>query len=180
MEEATMTVTELARRCGLSRTAVLYYESAGLLPPPPRTAGNYRRYGERHLDRLTRIRAYRDAGLTLDDIRGLLEAKGGGDASAVLERRLEGIAAEIERLKGHQRSIFQLLKTRQSFRRFKMLTKDKLVGIMRAAGLTDEDMNRFHAEFERSAPAEHQEFLEFLKIPAEEIKQIREWSRKGQ
>lgn len=60
-----------------------------------------------------------------------------------------------------------------------MLTKDKLVSIMRAAGLTDDDMQRFHQEFERSAPAEHQEFLEFLKIPAEEISQIREWSRKG-
>lgn len=60
-----------------------------------------------------------------------------------------------------------------------MLTKDKLVSIMRAAGLTDEDMNKFHAEFERSAPAEHQEFLEFLKIPAGEIGEIREWSRKG-
>jgi hypothetical protein len=60
-----------------------------------------------------------------------------------------------------------------------MLTKDKLVSIMRAAGLTDDDMNKFHVEFERSAPAEHQEFLEFLKIPAEEIGQIRDWSRKG-
>ncbi len=174
-----MTVTELARRCGLSRTAVLYYESEGLLPPPPRTPGNYRRYGEPHLNRLARIRQYRDAGLTLDDIRGLLDARPGNDASAVLERRLSAIASEIDRLRGHQRSILQLIKTRQSFRRFKMLTKDKLVSIMRAAGLTDDDMNRFHQEFESSAPAEHQEFLEFLKIPAADITQIREWSRKG-
>ena len=174
-----MTVTELARRCGLSRTAVLYYESVGLLPSPPRTTGNYRRYGEPHLNRLSLIRQYRDAGLTLDDIRGLLDSRPGSGASAVLERRLAAISAEIERLRGHQRSILQLIKTRQSFRRFKMLTKDKLVSIMRAAGLTDDDMQRFHQEFERSAPAEHQEFLEFLKIPAEEISQIREWSRKG-
>lgn len=174
-----MTVTELARLCGLSRTAVLYYESEGLLPPPPRTSGNYRRYGEPHRERLARIRAYREAGLTLDDIRGLLDAKAAADASAVLERRLAGIAVEIERLRGHQRSILRLLKIRSTFRRFKMLTKDKLVSIMRAAGLTEDDMNRFHAEFERSAPAEHQEFLEFLKIPASEITQIREWSRNG-
>ena len=51
--------------------------------------------------------------------------------------------------------------------------------IMRAAGLSGDDMNRFHQEFERSAPAEHQEFLEFLKIPAAEITQIRDLSRKG-
>jgi hypothetical protein len=34
-------------------------------------------------------------------------------------------------------------------------------------------------EFERSAPEDHQEFLEFLHIPADDIKRIREWSRKG-
>jgi hypothetical protein len=48
---------------------------------------------------------------------------------------------------------------------------------MRAAGLTEEDMQKFHQEFEKSAPAEHQEFLEFLRIPADEIVQIRERSR---
>jgi hypothetical protein len=49
---------------------------------------------------------------------------------------------------------------------------------MRAAGFSEEQMRRWHCEFEKSAPAEHQEFLEFLHIPAEEVKQIREWSAK--
>jgi hypothetical protein len=58
-----------------------------------------------------------------------------------------------------------------------MITKEKWVSIMRASGLTDEDMHRWHAEFERAAPVEHQEFLEFLRIPKEEIRKIREYSR---
>ncbi len=60
-----------------------------------------------------------------------------------------------------------------------MVTKDKWVKVMREAGFTDADMHRWHAQFEKSAPSEHQEFLEFLHIPAEEIRNIREWSRKG-
>ncbi|MGD0616911.1 MAG: MerR family transcriptional regulator, partial [Bryobacteraceae bacterium] len=60
-----------------------------------------------------------------------------------------------------------------------VVTKDKLVSIMRAAGLTETDMHRFHVEFEKSAPQEHQEFLEFLHIPADEVKTIREFSRKS-
>jgi hypothetical protein len=40
-------------------------------------------------------------------------------------------------------------------------------------------MNRWHVEFEKAAPAEHQEFLEFLHIPTDQIAGIREWSRKG-
>jgi hypothetical protein len=38
-------------------------------------------------------------------------------------------------------------------------------------------MRCWHVEFERSAPEEHQEFLEFLHIPGEEIDANREWSR---
>ena len=60
-----------------------------------------------------------------------------------------------------------------------MITKDKWVSIMRATGFTDQDLHRWHAEFERSAPDEHQEFLEFLHILPDEIRGIREWSRKG-
>ncbi len=44
-----MTVSMLARRCGLSRSTLLYYESIGLLRRPPRTTGNYRAYGDADL-----------------------------------------------------------------------------------------------------------------------------------
>ena len=58
-----------------------------------------------------------------------------------------------------------------------MITKEKWVAIMKASGFTEDDMRRWHREFEHSAPAEHQEFLEFLHIPEPEIRSIREWSR---
>jgi DNA-binding transcriptional MerR regulator len=173
-----LTISKLAAHCGLSRTALLYYESIGLLKPAPRTAGNYRAYGPGDLRRLDQIRVYRSAGLKLGDIRALLD-RPEHDAAAVLTRRLAELNAEAERLREQQQAILKLLKKSNSFGRTKMITKDKLVSIMRAAGLTEADMHRFHAEFERSAPQEHQEFLEFLHIPAAEIGQIREGSRKA-
>jgi len=60
-----------------------------------------------------------------------------------------------------------------------MMTKDKWVAVMRRSGFTEDQMHAWHVEFERSAPAEHQEFLEFLRIPTEEIAKIREHSRGG-
>ncbi len=165
-------VTELARACGLSRTAVLYYESLGLLRAAGRTAGNYRAYGERELERLRLICVYRNAGLKLNDIRSLLETSR-GDASAVLKRRLVELDGEIERLRGHQRAIVRLLNQTDRLRRMAMVTKEKWVSVMRAAGFSEEDMRRWHAEFEKSAPREHQEFLEFLHIAPEEIRSIR-------
>ena len=60
-----------------------------------------------------------------------------------------------------------------------MITKQKWVSIMKACGLSEDQMHRWHTEFEHAAPDEHQEFLEFLHIPAAEIKTIRDQSRKG-
>jgi DNA-binding transcriptional MerR regulator len=187
-----LTVTKLARRCGVSRTALLYYESIGLMPPPGRTGGNYRCYSEGDAERLKAIRAYRNAGLSLEDIRAVLKTTGRrgaswskdasrhatGDASSVLKRRLVELDAEIEALRAHQHAILQLLGSR-ALGKADMITKEKWVSIMRSCGFSEEQMHRWHAEFERSAPEEHHEFLEFLHIPPTEIKTIRENSRTG-
>ena len=171
-----LTVTLLARACGLSRGTVLYYESLGLLKPVRRSAGNYRLYGDRDLERLRQVCLYRNAGLKLSDIRSILD-RPHGDAASVLKRRLAELGAEIETLREHQRAIARLLGGANRLRRMRMVTKEKWVEVMRSAGFTDEQMRRWHVEFEKAAPAEHQEFLEFLHIPAEEVQRIRAWSR---
>lgn len=175
-----LTVTKLARRCGVSRTALLYYESIGLMPPPQRSGGNYRYYRESDAERLSAIRAYRNAGLTLDDIRSILKTRshGGNDASEVLKRRLVELDAQINQLRAHQQAIVRLLGNR-ALRKADMITKEKWVTIMKSCGFTEDQMHRWHAEFERSAPEEHQEFLEFLHIPPTEIKTIRQTSRES-
>jgi MerR family transcriptional regulator, thiopeptide resistance regulator len=177
-----LTVTKLARRCGVSRTALLYYESIGLMPPPQRSGGNYRCYSEKDAERLSAIRSYRNAGLTLEDIRVILKTRSReGDASAnasgILNRRLVELDAQISALRGHQQAILRLLGNK-ALRKGEMVTKEKWVSIMKSCGFSEEQMHRWHTEFERSAPEEHQEFLEFLHIPAKEIKAIREQSRK--
>ncbi len=176
-----MTVSALARRCGLTRSTLLYYERRGLLRRPGRLDGNYRVYTAVDLRRLQQICAYRKIGLTLADIAAVLRQPppGARHAAAILERRLTAIDAEIETLRGHQRAILRLLQQPTFRRGAKMITKDKWVAIMRAAGLSEDDMHRWHREFEKAAPAEHEEFLQFLHIPKDEIQAIREWSRKS-
>ncbi len=173
-----LTVTHLARACGLSRSTVLYYETVGLMKPARRSTGNYRIYSEKELQRLRQICVYRGAGLKPGDIRTILEGASDG-ATGVLKRRLAELSGEIDRLRDHQRAIARLLKDTEQLRRFAMVTKEKWVEVMRAAGFTDDDMHRWHAQFEKSAPEEHQEFLEFLHIPAPEVQSIRDWSRKA-
>jgi DNA-binding transcriptional MerR regulator len=171
-----LTVTHLARACGLSRSTVLYYERMGLLKRARRSTGNYRVYGERDLERLRQVCIYRSAGVKLGDICSILDEPK-SDAAGVLQRRLAELEGEIEGLRDHQRAIARLLKDTDQLRRLPMVTKEKWTEIMRGAGFTNDAMQRWHAEFEKSAPQEHQEFLEFLHIPQEEVKSIREWSR---
>lgn len=45
--------------------------------------------------------------------------------------------------------------------------------IFRAIGLDDNDMRRWHREFERRHPQGHQDFLEWLGLPAGRIADIR-------
>ena len=174
-----LTVTQLARQCGLSRSTLLYYESIGLLTKPVRTSGNYRSYSQEDVQRLQQICVYRNVGLTLVDIRSIL-ARPESDASSVLQRRLVELDAEITQRRDHQRAILKLLQNKKSFRRMNVVTKEKWVSIMKSSGFSDSDMHRWHAEFEKSAPIEHQEFLEFLHIPSAEITKIRDWSKKAQ
>ena len=172
-----LTVTQMARACGVSRTTVLYYESLGLLPAAPRSGSNYRIYGEKHLSRLRQICTYRGAGLRLADIRVLVAGDPRpGAAAAVLSRRLNEIGAEVGRLKEHQCAILKLMEHQTQFRGNNM-DKEKWVAIMRGAGFQEDDMRKWHVEFERAAPEDHQVFLEYLKIPSVEIDRIRAWSR---
>ena len=131
-----LTVTKLAKSCNLARSTVLYYESIGLLRPPRRSDGNYRVYASQDLDRLRQICTFRDAGLTLGDIRSLLNAPR-NDAQSVLERRMVDIGQAIERMREHQRAIARLLNSRE-MRKDRMITKEKWTSIMSRAGFSED------------------------------------------
>jgi Cu(I)-responsive transcriptional regulator len=72
MTTETLSIGELARIAGTGIETIRYYERIGLLPPPPRTRGNYRAYRRSHLDRLRFIRRSRELGFSLDAVRDLL------------------------------------------------------------------------------------------------------------
>ena len=60
------------------------------------------------------------------------------------------------------------------------VTVDQWVEMFRAIGLEDEDMHRWHVEFERRHPEGHQGFLEWLQLPEPRIVEIRGRSGSGQ
>ena len=58
-----MNVSEVARRAGITPSAVRFYEETGVLPPAPRRPNGYREYGAEQLARLRLVVALRRLGL---------------------------------------------------------------------------------------------------------------------
>ena len=170
------TVGQLARQFALSRRTLLYYDSIGLLKPSGRSASNYRLYSDADQQRLKSICSYREAGLGLDEIRQVLDGSS-SKVAAILEDRLGALNSEISALREQQRVVVHLLRDRAKLRRARTMDKQSWVSLLRASGLSEADMRRWHVEFERISPEAHRDFLESLGISVEEVRSIRSWSR---
>lgn len=78
MRNGDLKIGEASKRLGMNPRTIRFYESAGLLPPPRRTAHGYASSGQRlfspeDLRRLQFIRQARLLDLSLDQIRELVE-----------------------------------------------------------------------------------------------------------
>ncbi len=67
-----LTVTEVSERSGFAPSALRFYEAEGLIAAL-RTSGNQRRYRRETLRRLAFVKAARNIGLTLDEVRAELD-----------------------------------------------------------------------------------------------------------
>lgn len=105
-----MKIGELAKRTGCEVETIRYYEREGLLPEPPRSDGNYRKYGEHDAERLLFIRHCRSLGMSLEDIRVLqhFQAKPAlacDEINAMLDRHLHQTELQIESLQRLQKQL---------------------------------------------------------------------------
>ena len=68
-----MRIGELAAHSGVTAKTIRFWEAKGLLPDPARTRSGYRDYDSDTLERLDFIRHAQTAGLTLAEIRQVLQ-----------------------------------------------------------------------------------------------------------
>jgi MerR family transcriptional regulator, redox-sensitive transcriptional activator SoxR len=90
LNEAKLTIGEVAHQAGLHASAIRYYEDIGVLPRPERTHG-HRRYTSRVFQQLAFIQLARDAGYTIAEIQTLVS---GFDETAPLGVRWRSLAQQ--------------------------------------------------------------------------------------
>jgi DNA-binding transcriptional MerR regulator len=92
-----MKIGEFADVVGVSIDAIRFYERRGVLRPAPRTAGGYRTFVQRDLNRVRLARQLQTLGLTIDEVVDALAAHEGNGATCTSERwRLEQVEARID------------------------------------------------------------------------------------
>src|SRR5215210_5825494 len=100
MAGTVLKIGEVARLAGVPPKTLRYYEDMGLISPAGRTVSGYRIYGWRELEQIEFVRKAKLMGLSLDEIRGLVEAAEDGIPNKVLQHLddiLERSLAETER-----------------------------------------------------------------------------------
>lgn len=103
-------IGEVARRAGVTRKAIRFYERKRVLPPAQRAANGYRVYGDDAVDMLRFIKQATGLGLTLAEIKDVLVIRGGGrppcshvhqllrDKARELDRKLQDLVEVRKRI----------------------------------------------------------------------------------
>lgn len=165
-------ISQLAGMFDLSRSTLLYYDRIGLLRASENSLAGYRIYTEEDCKRLETICLYRSAGLSLEEIKVILESPDDPDRE-LLEKRLEMIDQQIQELRGRQRLLAGMLKVQATGIQHLGISKEVWVQMLRDAGMDDQSMRKWHEQFEQRAPEEHHRFLLSLGISEKEALKIR-------
>ena len=158
-------IRQLATKYNLTRTALLHYDSIGLLTPSARTEAGYRLYSAEDEKRLQKILLYRSMGMSLDDIQELLKDDESKLANALLIR-LGELNQEIADLKNRQQNIMVMFRKVKNVEEFlKREGNDDHIRLLDGIHPLE-----WHELFEAVSPNLHQEFLEILDLIPEELK----------
>jgi len=172
------TITAFAKRFGLSRSTLLYYDRIGLLKPTGHSEAGYRLYGKEDAERMTRIDTFRKAGLPLKDIQAIMTTAAAGDTlELALEQRLESLNRELAELKAQQHLVLQLLQRRGRNPQHPDVDVVQWVKMLEEAGMDERARQRWHMAFERDAPGAHRAFLHSLGLSKVEVEEVRRLSR---
>jgi len=104
-------ISDIAEKAGITSDAIRYYERLGVLPRASRTTGGFRTYGDDVLPRVRFIQQAQALGLTLKDVKELVENQGRAGSQRcrrvrdLLKSRLADVDARIDEMHAFRRTL---------------------------------------------------------------------------
>ena len=144
---AFYTVTEFAKKAGISARMLRHYDEKGLLKPSGYSEGGYRLYTDEDMAVLQRIVSLRYLNFSLPQIKSVLQMEKGQDIRASLRRQKE----EFEREQEHLRQIIQALDTLEKEEEFEW---QKLSEVMQIVNSEEQVQKRFEDSWRRDRCAD--------------------------
>jgi DNA-binding transcriptional MerR regulator len=104
--DSTLTISDAARKSGISAHTLRYWERAGLIQPVTRNGSGHRRYADEDLDRIRFLTKLRATGMPIRQVRMYAELLNGGDETneerlALLEAHRKAVQARLEETASH-------------------------------------------------------------------------------
>src|SRR5512143_3186276 len=113
MTRADLSSGDLARATGSTVRTIRFYEEEGLLKPAEVSDGGHRRYTEDDLERLRLITDLRELGLSLCEIRAILDLRNGCHNAAEFAMRFQQVLSS--HLEEAQRRLDRLRRVKKEF-----------------------------------------------------------------
>jgi len=119
--DTRMRIGELARRAGVTQRTIRHYESIGLMPPGEREGNGQHYYTEASLEQLRKINQLKKLGLSLDEMREVVQlyfidpsgVQSKRRALAILRQHLvetDRKLSELEQFRGELQSLIEHFK----------------------------------------------------------------------
>lgn len=156
---AAMTIGQLAARTGVSVRTLRFYADSGVLPEAGRTDSGYRLFPEEAVARARLIRALRDLGVGLDDVKRVLGAE--ATVVEVAAAHAQAIDAQIRTLR-LQRAVLRAVARSTTDKELELMTDLTTLTADERRRILDDYLNAVFGE-------QHNDVAERMRLGAPEL-----------
>lgn len=111
-----LTIGELAKEVNINPKTIRYYEEMGLLPKPRRSESGYRLYSNYETERLRLVTRAKILGLSLSEIKELVDFAVTGRCNALERRLLDLVESKLGEIDRRVQDLNALRKDLQKYR----------------------------------------------------------------
>jgi len=166
------TIKKLSALAGVSTRTLRYYDEIGILKPARINSSGYRIYGEKEIDILQQILFYKELGVNLDSIKGII-ASPDFDETKALKQHYNELLARRQQLDALIHNVEKTIFNKEG--KIKMSDKEKFEGFKKK--LVEDNEKNFGKEIrekygEETVKKSNEQFMNMTEEQYDELQEL--------